>query len=430
MFYWILAIGSVFVLILLGLFISFSLRPLYIVTLVPLAALTWLLIAFHIRQMLQRHFHSLANVIESLRVGDYSLRIAAQDTDSAWGEVYHEINKLAEGYQEQRLQYVESDILIDKLLAEFEVPVFVFDRSLILRNINHMGSTLFEQPKTELIGLHAHQLHLSALLDSESGAVLEHWFPNRGGRWELRRNHFMQGGQKFTLVLVNDLSRTLREEERTAWLRLIRVLGHELNNSLASMISVSDTLIHQLDENKDEAWRQRYHKALNLIGERSKSLLRFTEAYTRLAKLPKPNKRQTELLSLVTSLADLIEGSVKIVNTESLSVQVDPDQISQLLINLMKNAVEASPEGGPIEVRWQEYNQGVRLQIIDQGVGLASSDNLFVPFYTTKANGNGIGLFLCRQIAEAHNGTLRLYNRDDGSGCIAECWLPQGLQEA
>ena len=393
-------------------------------TLLPALLIFWLVIAFHIKGLLQRHFYSLANVIESLRVGDYSMRIAAKDNVSAWSEVYREINLLAEGYQANRLQFVEADILLDKLLAEFDVPVFVFDRSSILKNVNQMGSDLLAKPKAALLGLSARQIHLHKLLENQSGDVVEHWFPSRGGRWELRKNFFIQNGQRYTLVLVNDLSRTLREEERNAWFRLIRVLGHELNNSLASLISVSQTLKTRLNDEKTPEWHSRYEKALGLIEDRSSSLLRFTESYTRLAKLPAPSKKQFDLKLMLDKLSDLVEGTFIIAEDASIVVDADPDQLQQLLINLMKNAVEASAQDVPVDIKWQSYQQGVRVQVIDQGLGLPSSDNLFVPFYTTKPNGSGIGLFLCRQIAEAHNGTLNLINRQDRSGCIAECWLP------
>lgn len=123
-------------------------------------------------------------------------------------------------------------------------------------------------------------------------------------------------------------------------------------------------------------------------------------------------------------MSELVLGNFRIKNEKPLTIHADPDQLELLLINLMKNAVEASEDKDIIDIQWQEYQQGVRIQIVDNGIGLPRSDNLFVPFYTTKATGSGIGLFLCRQIAEAHNGTLQLKNRDNQQGCIAECWLP------
>jgi nitrogen fixation/metabolism regulation signal transduction histidine kinase len=395
-----------------------------IFTLLPFAILVWLVITIHIRGLLQRHFYSLANVIESLRMGDFNMRIAPQITESAWSTVYEELNILAQRAQQSRLSDVESDILLNKLLAEFDVPVFVFDRNDMLKNINPMGEKLFADGKASLIGMTAKQLHIEALIQKESGTVMEHWFPNRGGRWELRKNYFLQDGYRYTLILVNDLSRTLREEERNAWMRLIRVLGHELNNSLASLSSLSQSLQKQLHDEKTDQWHERYAKALRLIDDRSNSLLRFTEAYTRLAKLPTPTKKSVSLLTVVCRLKDLLEGNFVLATHTDVTLNADPDQLEQVLINLMKNAVEASSTEQEVHITWEAFSQGVRIQIIDQGLGLPASDNLFVPFYTTKPQGSGIGLFLCRQIIESHNGTLKLRNRNEHSGCIAEIWLP------
>ncbi|GEA09782.1 ATP-binding protein [Alteromonas sp. KUL49] len=422
------AFGAVFLLVVALLMWQAKVSWLVFFTVYPALFLFWFYVTFHIKNMLSRHFYSLANVIESLRLGDFSMRIAPKHTDSAWSEVYREINLLAEGQQEQKLHDVETDILLDKLLAEFDVPVFVFDHSAILKNCNQKGSDLFGKDKSRLLGLNTKQLQLEHLLSHNSGEVIDHWFPNQGGRWELRKNYFIQQGQRYSIVLVNDLSRALREEERKAWTRLIRVLGHELNNSLASLISVSQTLLTRLNEEKTEKWQASFEKALNLIHERSGSLLRFTDAYTRLAKLPPPDRKPLELLSTFKRLTTLVEGQFDIANDEPFSLNADPDQLEQLLINLMKNAVEASSPQAPVTLQWQSYQQGVRIRIIDSGMGLPKSDNLFVPFYTTKEHGNGIGLFLCRQIAEAHDGTIQLLNRSDESGCIAECWLPQATR--
>lgn len=408
----------------MGLLVYFEVKPLLTVTIIPILSAVWLLLAHRIKSLLQSHFYSLSNVIESVRVGDYSLRIAKQENGSAWSDVYREINLLAQTQQDNRIQGVESHILLDKLLAEFDAPVFIFDRSDILKNINPMGCELLSQTKQQLVDKHAKQIHLDRLLAAESRTVLEHWFPNKGGRWELRKNYFVQDGVRYTLILVNDLSRTLREEERNAWIRLIRVLGHELNNSLASLSSVSQSLQKQLHDEKTSSWYERYSKALSLIDERSMSLLRFTEAYTRLAKLPPPQKAEIKLHQLFDSLKGLVSGTFEIIDDKQTTIEGDRDQLSQLFINLMKNAVEASSIDKPVHIQWQRFEQGVRVQIIDEGIGLPSSDNLFVPFYTTKSGGSGIGLFLSQQIAEGHNGSLQLHNRSETAGCVAEVWLP------
>ena len=400
-----------------------------ILTVIPIMIFIWLSISFYLYRMLVTHLNGLSNVIESLRIGDYSMRIAAQDDNSAWGQVYNELNKMANAHQENRIHELESDILLDKLLAEFDVPVFIFDRQSILQNCNDKGCHLFLKEKQSLVGLSTWQLKVDRLLNNKSGSIVDHWFPKQGGKWELRKNFFVQNGQRFSLVLLNDLSRTLREEERSAWNRLIRVIGHELNNSLASLMSVSETLVSRLKEDKNDAWLAQYKKALTLIHDRSASLMRFTASYTRLAKLPEPKKQLIDLQDTFNTLINLVEGNFVVNKQAKVTLLADPDQFGQLLINLMKNAVEASSLESKVLIRWQEYENGIRIQILDSGIGLPASDNLFVPFFTTKDSGEGIGLFLCRQIVEAHEGSLRLSNRDNQKGCIAECWFPASPQK-
>ncbi|MEM6604864.1 MAG: ATP-binding protein [Pseudomonadota bacterium] len=423
-FYWALFTHAAFLACIGALLWHSDLSFLAVATLLPLLVMVGVSVPFYLRGLLRRHFFSLANVLESLRNGDFSMRVSANNPASAWSEVYREINGLADSLQQSRLTDLEADILLDKLLAEFDVPALVFDRNQILKNINQKGCELFAKSKEALLGLQVEQLHLGQLLAHDSGEVIEHWFPERGGRWELRKNFFIQQGQRFMLVLVNDLSRALREEERIAWQRLIRVLGHELNNSLASLTSVSETLLTHLENEKNEKWHESQMRGLSLIHQRSNSLLRFTESYTQLAKLPAPKKQPSDLSKLVQTATEMLPGQFEVRNTQSLMIDADPDQLQLLMINLLKNAVEASSESSPVEIGWNQFRQGVRLQIKDHGVGLPVSDNLFVPFYTTKENGSGIGLFLGRQIAESHGGTLKLVDRTDKQGCIAEVWLP------
>lgn len=423
-FYGALFLGAFFLACICWLFSRSDISWLGIVTFIPVSLVVCLATPFYLRRVLQRHFYSLANVLESVRSGEFSMRVTASNPTTAWSEVYREINDLTDRLQGSRLDELEEDILLDKLLAEFEVPVLVFDGRRVLKNVNQKGCRLFAKSREELVGLRVEQLNLHDLLEHESGAVIDHWFPEQGGRWELRKNYFVRRGQRFLLVLINDLSRALREEERVAWQRLIRVLGHELNNSLASLTSVSETLLSRLEDEKNEQWHETQRRGLSLISQRSTSLLRFTESYTQLAKLPAPKKRPTDLMELIASVSEITPGTFLLRNRNSSILEADPDQLQLLLINLLKNAVEASSEESPVEISWDQFKQGVRIHVVDSGVGLPASDNLFVPFYTTKEHGSGIGLFLCRQIAEAHGGTLQLRNRDDAAGCVAELWLP------
>jgi signal transduction histidine kinase len=252
-------------------------------------------------------------------------------------------------------------------------------------------------------------------------------FPGGVGRWDIRRSTFREGGAQHQLLVLTDLSQTLREEERSAWQRLLRVLGHELNNSLAPIKSVAGSLADLLDRQPRPAdWDDDMQRGLEVISSRADSLARFVESYSKLARLPQPRFEPLNIGELVQRVASLeTRLPVNIVSGPDLVVQGDHVQLEQLLINLVRNAADASMETkGSVEVGWSQDNGQVQVWISDEGPGLASTANLFVPFFTTKATGSGIGLVLSRQIAEAHGGTLTLENRQRLRGCEALLRLP------
>jgi two-component system nitrogen regulation sensor histidine kinase NtrY len=234
-------------------------------------------------------------------------------------------------------------------------------------------------------------------------------------------------------VVVTDLSRALREEERQAWQRLVRVLGHELNNSLAPIKSISQSLQSMFSrEPRASDWEDDLRRGLQVISERSEALARFMGDYSRLARLPKPNLQPVAmgpLLQRVTSLEKRVP--VTLVPGGDVVIEADPDQLEQLFINLLRNAADASADtGGKVEVAWNVTPEWVSVRIVDEGQGIANPANLFVPFFTTKQGGSGIGLALSRQIAEGHGGQVMLANRADARGSEATVSLPTRAGEA
>jgi nitrogen fixation/metabolism regulation signal transduction histidine kinase len=230
------------------------------------------------------------------------------------------------------------------------------------------------------------------------------------------------------LLVLTDLSRTLREEERNAWQRLVRVIGHEMNNSLAPIKSIAgslETLIRKDPPPPD--WREDARSGLNVIATRADSLSRFMQAYARLARLPPPQKERIDLGELVRRVAALeTRLPVRVVPGPDSWVNADAAQIEQLLINILHNAVDASLEtGGAVSTGWREISECIEVFVVDEGPGLMNTGNLFVPFFTTKPGGSGIGLALSRQIAEAHGGSLSLANRRGRPGCEALLRLPR-----
>jgi signal transduction histidine kinase len=245
----------------------------------------------------------------------------------------------------------------------------------------------------------------------------------------LRRGSFRQDGLPHDLIVLSDLSRTLREEERQAWQRLIRVLGHELNNSLAPIQSVAQSMESNLQRaqidtppsSEIDVVLDDLRQGLAIIRSRTEALSRFMAAYARLARLPQPTLAPVGLRELVRRVAELeTRVRVQVVEGPPVTISADRDQLEQLLINLIRNAAEAVLEiGGEVLVKWSLERSRVQLSIIDDGPGLSNTTNLFVPFFTTKPGGSGIGLVLCRQIAEAHGGSLTLENRYGCRGCEA-----------
>ncbi len=393
-------------------------------------AIFWLSIAFNLKQRIVRPLQTLSNILAAIREGDYSIRGRRAAMGDALGEVMLEVNDLGQTLREQRIGALEANALLRTVMAEIDVAVFAFDGEQRLRLVNRAGERLLAQPSTRLLGRTSSELGLAACFSREEGEgphTMQMVFPGGFGRWDIRHSTFREGGAQHQLLVLTDLSQTLREEERTAWQRLLRVLGHELNNSLAPIKSVAGSLADLLAlQPRPTDWGDDMHRGLEVISSRADSLARFIESYSKLARLPQPRFEPLNIGSLVQRVVSLeTRLPVNVVAGPDLVIKGDDVQLEQLLINLVRNAVDASMETkGNVGVGWTQSNGQVELWISDEGPGLASTANLFVPFFTTKAKGSGIGLVLSRQIAEAHGGTLTLENRSGKRGCEALLRLP------
>ena len=391
---------------------------------VAIAVVTTLLLARWQYRRVVFPLYTLSGLLEALRQGDYSLRGVQ---GGVLGDAIYDINALAERLQRERLEFEESSYLLGKTLAALDSAVFVFDEGRRLRLLNPAAQRLLDAERHRLFGLSAAELGLGALLEGPAARLLTHAFPGRSGRFEVRHAALRSGGRGGQLLVVNDVGRVLREEERAAWQRLLRVLGHEVNNSLAPIQSMAGTLATLAARDPlPEDWREDFHGGLELIGHRAEALGRFLSSYSRLARLPPPQPRAVELSALVAKLAKLEQRlPITVEVGEPLTLQADPDQLEQALINLLRNAVEASlPGGGGVRLRWRRDGERACIEVEDDGPGPPPSDNLFVPFFTTKPGGSGIGLALARQIAEAHEGGVGLRPRSDARGALATLWLP------
>ena len=393
-------------------------------------AIFWLSIAFNLKQRIVRPLQTLSNILAAIREGDYSIRGRRAAMGDALGEVMLEVNDLGQTLREQRIGALEANALLRTVMSEIDVAVFAFDGEQRLQLVNRAGERLLAQPSNRLIGRTSSELGLAACFSREEGEgshTMQMVFPGGFGRWDIRHSTFREGGAQHQLLVLTDLSQTLREEERTAWQRLLRVLGHELNNSLAPIKSVAGSLADLLAlQPRPTDWGDDMHRGLEVISSRADSLARFIESYSKLARLPQPRFEPLNIGSLVHRVVSLeTRLPVNVVAGPELVIKGDDVQLEQLLINLVRNAVDASMETkGNVGVGWTQSNGQVEVWISDEGPGLASTANLFVPFFTTKAKGSGIGLVLSRQIAEAHGGTLTLENRSGKRGCEALLRLP------
>lgn len=426
-----------------------------VVSILIVVALALLLAVTAFMDQVIRPLQTLANVVAALREEDYSFRARGARPNDPFGDLAIEINALADMHQSQRLGALEAAALFRRVIAELDAPVLAFDQSSRLRLVNPAAERVFKVNAARDLGRTADELRLEMLTGHSGEAVIQidDTLSRAPSRWMLHATQFRQRGVPHTLLLLSDVSAALREEERVAWQRLIRVLGHEISNSLAPIKSIAGSLRSRLPQGMNGLIPD-FERGLEVIESRAESLNRFVQAYRQLAQLPAPSLRRVPartLLERVVSLEQRLQVELKPV--PDVAIFADPDQLEQLLINLVRNAVEAAfsareesiaqavsaavaakapPAPGHVAlvpsvmIHAEAREEFLQITIADNGPGVTNPGNLFVPFYTTKKTGTGVGLALARQIAEAHNGTLELRNRAGARGCEAVVRIPLG----
>jgi nitrogen fixation/metabolism regulation signal transduction histidine kinase len=402
--------------------------------------LACLLIGMALHDHVIRPLQTLANVVGALREEDYSFRARMAVPNDALGELSLEVNSLADLLAQHRAEAIEAAALVQRVVEEVDIPIFAFDLAKRLRLVNSAGEKLLQQNSGRILGRAASDLRLEDTLTCENESLVQLRFAAEA-RWFVRRSSFRQNGIPHTLVVLSDVSRALREEERRAWQRLIRVLGHELNNSLAPIKSIAGTLSARLSASGISRQEQLdFERGLGIIETRAASLNRFLQGYRQLAQMPPPALRQCSVSTIAKRVAALeTRVSVQVLPGSDVVFFADPDQIEQMLINLLRNAAESVLQFAneitdsnvskqayvpQVLLSWVSKGEQVVIAIEDNGAGLMNPSNAFVPFYTTKPNGSGIGLVLSRQIAEAHGGSLELSNRTGERGCKVKITLP------
>jgi len=425
----------------------------------PALIVAWLFLVSLVFEQIIRPLQTLANVVAALREDDYSFRARGGRRNDAMGDLALEINALAGMLQVQRVGAMEAMALVERVMKSMQSPVLAFDPEGRLKllnsaaerafNLGNSGVPLSPSNQGKMKGATTGQEDLKRLLGSQDNELLSLTSAQQSVRWVVKRTKFRLRGVPHTLFVLSDVSEALREEERLAWERLIRVLGHEINNSLTPIKSIAGSLRGRLlTVGKDLDQDEDFARGLEIIEDRAESLNRFLQAYRELMGLPAPKLESVSLAAIVRRVANLETRLSVVVRGESnLVIRADPDQLTQALINLVRNAAEAAlsfdatryaelsqaedspqpvndPREARVELAWEQVHHEVVISIVDNGPGLGNASNLFVPFYTTKPGGTGIGLVLAQQIAIAHAGSVELVNRSDGNGCCARLRIP------
>ncbi len=393
-----------------------------------------------------RPLQTLSNVVAALRENEYSFRAREIGQDDALGDLAAQINELAGDLRLRRHRESETFALLERVVESMDLPIFAFNAATELQLTNPAARKMLQLPADSMLHRSASSLGLTEILHCPDSSVVSLTMHGREGRWMVRRSKFYQDGMPHALLLLSDVSGVLREQERQAWQRLIRVLAHEVNNSLTPIKSIAGSLRSRMVRNFAarptdamngvEAPRQEMNPVdmehgLAIIEERAESLNRFLQAYSQLAKLPPPVKTMFAAAPLLARVCHLeTRAEVVLEVADDLEIYADAAQLEQALINLVRNAVDAAMQAydditaARVVVVCGPQSDRIVIQVEDNGAGLANPANLFVPLYTTKPGGMGVGLILALQIIEGHRGTLTLENRTDGPGCRAEIHLP------
>lgn len=380
-----------------------------------------------IHQKSSFQFRSLSNLLEAMLKGDYALRLRSDKPDGALDELVISINRLAEHLSQQRLVSVENQLLLNTVIEHIDVAILSVDENSQTHLLNPAAKKLLKANNGDERKIVAEQIEALKEMAIGRSQVRELSFAQHKGRFRIHCDEFRSSGLQHRLILITDIAHLLREEEDKAWQNLVRVLSHEINNSLTPIASISQTLLKMSQTQQgisqgDEDLTQ----GLKLISERSRDLQEFVNSYKKLNKLPAPNLQVHELTLVADKVANLFDDmNFIIIGQDPVALQIDAIQIEQVLINLVKNGIEASVDNQqPVTMNWIQSEEQCKILITDCGTGVRNPKNLFVPLYTTKPQGSGIGLALSRQIIESHNGQLTLVNRNNQQGCVAQVVLP------
>ena len=381
------------------------------------------LLLYHVRRVFapaRSLFRALAGSVASYRDGDFSSGVSWQGRGEL-RELVESHNQLGRVLRDQRQSLVQRELLLDTIVQNTPVATLLLDstRRVVLGNL--AARKMFGD------GRKLEGQSFDALLDDTSDAVREAF--SRGGDgmftvgdedqediYHLTRRAFRLNGRQHELVLLRQLTAELRRQEVQTWKKVIRVISHELNNSLAPIASLAHSGAELLRRGRHE----RLPTALATIEERARHLEGFIRDYARFAKLPAPRLEAVEWRRFVAQLRSQVEFDIDLHPADG-TARIDAAQVEQALLNLLRNAHESGSAPGEVRLSLRRIPGNWRIDVLDRGSGMneAVLANALLPFYSTKRHGTGLGLALAREIAEAHGGRIALLNREGGGLCVS-----------
>jgi len=350
--------------------------------------------------------------LESVSNNDYCQYAKPAFSGGKVFEFHQDLEHLSTDLQSLKSRYDQHVFLIYQLIEQLDSPIMVFDQHPQLTYANSAFNALYPQPwqifrhsSPGLLGLE--------LRDSQWRFKDKH----RDNKWQIRRSEFIEQGQTHQLMVFINIESVLRQNQLNAWQQLIRVLGHEIHNSLTPVSALAQGLSIKMSNDRDK-------QALSVISERCKHLQNFVSRYASITKPFHLNCQKLVVKSITERIQRLLQGIRLEIEIKTQHLWADPALIEQVLINIIKNADEASEPQEVIKLIFSENKNMSVIEVIDSGHGFANIDNLFVPLYSTKQNGQGIGLSFCRNIIEHHKGTMLLANNTDIPGVTVSITLP------
>lgn len=396
------------------------------------------LIVVNVKRRADYQFQIIHTLLDGVMNGDYSYRGMSQEKDNEFSSLVEAINELASNLQDQRVTVEEKTHLLKKVVDYIDVAIIAFDKTNMIHMLNPQAVRLLDLKNKDAIYEIGEELAIASSMNAGETHVVHAEFGNKPGQFRIHKESYISEGEAHNLLFITDVSNILRLEERKAWKNLMRVLTHEINNSVAPLLSFSNALMHQITNNQIEPnLKDELISGLSVIKNRARSMADFVSRHKDIIVTPELRLEYNDFEALVMSVARLFSDYHIEIRGEPVRIKLDSGLIEQALINFVKNGIESSQErlGERFEneiknrpcvtISWESDSDFLIVKIVDIGQGIINSENIFTPFYTTKARGSGVGLTISKQIVELHGGHLNLHNNPEGDGCILTVTIPR-----